>query len=183
MMSVSLDGFMSDVDGGLDWQTIDHELHQFFNDDLRTMGAFLDGRVTYELMTEYWPTADQDPEAPPPVREFAEIWRTMPKIVFSRTLTHAEWNTTIVRDIDPAAIAQLQADTDGDLMVGGGELGASFMRLDLIDELRIYVHPVVLGRGRPAFHPLDAPMPLRLVENRRFGSGVVLLRYERSSPR
>jgi dihydrofolate reductase len=181
MMSVSLDGFMSDVDGGLEWQTIDEELHQFFNDDLRAMGAFLDGRVTYELMAGYWPTADADPDAPAPVREFAQIWRAMPKFVFSRTLTHAAWDTTIVREVDPAAIARWRAEAGGDLMIGGAALGASFMRLDLVDEFRLYVHPVVLGRGRPAFHALDRPIPLRLVETRRFGSGVVLLRYERPS--
>jgi dihydrofolate reductase len=180
MMSVSLDGFMSDVDGGLEWQTIDDELHRYFNDDLRTMGAFLDGRVTYELMAEFWPTADEDPEEAPTVREFAGIWRAMPKIVFSRTLTHADWNTTIVREVDPVAIARLRDESGADLMVGGAELGASFMRLGLIDEYRLYVHPIVLGRGRPAFHALDASIPLRLAETRPFGSGVVLLRYERT---
>jgi len=179
MMSVSIDGFMSDVDGGLEWHVVDEELHRHFNDELRTMGGFVDGRVTYELMAEYWPTADDDPDAPPIVREFAGIWRAMPKIVFSRTLAHADWNTTIVRDLDPDAIARLRAEPGGDLMVGGAALGASFMRLDLIDEYRLYVHPIVLGRGRPAFHALDAPVPLQLVESRRFGSGVVLLRYAR----
>jgi dihydrofolate reductase len=179
MMSVSLDGFMSDVDGGLEWQTIDEELHRHFNDDLRTMRAFLDGRVTYELMAEYWPTADEDPDAPAPVREFAAIWRAMPKFVFSRTLPHADGNPTVKREIDPAAMARWRDEPGGDLMVGGGELGASFMRLDLVDEFRLYVHPIVLGRGRPAFHALAAPIPVRLVETRRFGSGVVLLRYAR----
>lgn len=182
MMSVSVDGFMSDPDGGLDWHLVDDELHRHFNDELRTMGAFLDGRVTYELMAGYWPTADDDPDCTPTEREFAGIWRDMPKIVFSRTLQHADWNTEIVREVDPAAIARLRAEPGGDLGVGGADLGAAFMRLDLIDEYRVYVNPIVLGRGRPAFHPLDAALPLGLAETRAFGNGVVLLRYARRDP-
>ena len=98
MMSVSLDGFMSGPGGELDWHLVDEELHQNFNDELGRMGAFLDGRATYELMAEFWPTADEDPSAPPQIAEFARIWRDMPKIVYSRTLTAADWNATVVRD-------------------------------------------------------------------------------------
>jgi len=182
MMSVSLDGFFEGPGRELDWQLVDGELHQHFNDWLATAGAFLDGRVTYELMAGYWPTADQDPSASPQQAEFARIWRDMPKVVFSRTLGQAGWNTTIVRELVPAQIEALKAQPGGDLVVGGADLAASFLRHDLIDEFRLYVQPVLLGRGRQLFRPMDAKVGLRLAEARPFGSGVVLLRYQRPAP-
>lgn len=179
MMSVSIDGFFAGPDGELDWQLVDEELHTHFNEWLSEAGAFLDGRVSYELMAGFWPTADADPAASPPMAEFAGIWREMPKIVFSRTLDRADWNATVVGDVVPEDIAALKTQTGGDLVLGGADLAATFMRHDLIDEYRIYVHPVLLGRGRPLFRPADLRLGLRLAENRAFGSGVVLLRYER----
>ena len=179
MMSVSLDGYFEGPDRELDWHSVDVEVHQHFNEWLSTAGAFLEGRVIYELMAGYWPTADQDPEASAPTIEFARIWRDMPKIVFSRTLEHADWNTTIVRELVPGKIAELKAQPGGDLVVGGAALAESFRAHDLIDEYRIYVHPVLLGRGRPLFQPSDVTARLRLAEARAFGNGVVLLRYER----
>jgi dihydrofolate reductase len=179
MMSVSLDGFFEGPDRELDWQLVDVELHQHFNEWLATAGAFLDGRVTYELMAGYWPTADQDPGASAPVIEFARIWRDMPKIVFSRTLEQAGWNTTIVRELVPGEIQKLKAQPGGDLVIGGADLALAFRAHDLIDEYRIYVQPVLLGRGRPLFEPSDITARLRLAETRAFGNGVVLLRYER----
>ena len=178
-MSVSLDGYMAAPDGDLGWHLIDEELHSHFNDDLATMSAFLDGRVTYELMAEYWPTADEDPESPPVIVEFARIWKRMPKIVFSRTLEHADWNTTIVRAVVPEEIEALKQGDGGDLVLGGADVATTFVELDLIDEYRVYIHPIVLGRGRPMFHPTDARLDLDLVEHQVFGSGVVLLRYAR----
>lgn len=179
MMSVSLDGYFEGPNRELDWHLVDDELHSHFNEVLGAMDAFLDGRVTYELMAGYWPTADADPDAAAPVAEFARIWRDMPKLVFSRTLEQAGWNSTIVREIDPQAIRELKERSHGDLAVGGAELAAAFRELDLIDELRLYVHPVVLGSGRPLFPPGGARLDLRLVETRAFGNGVVLLRYAR----
>jgi dihydrofolate reductase len=176
-MSVSLDGFMEGPDREIDWHRVDNELHQHFNDELRGAGAFLDGRVTYELMAEYWPTADTDPATPAPVVEFARIWRAMPKIVYSRTLEHADWNTTIVRDVVPQEVRALQTQPGGDLILGGADLSATFLAHDLIDEIRVYVHPVVLGRGKPMFSHADTRRALRLDETRAFGNGVVLLRY------
>ena len=179
MMSVSLDGYFEGPDHDLGWQLVDEELHQHFNDWLGTAGAFLDGRVTYELMASHWPTADQDPAASAQMAEFAGIWRDMPKIVFSRTLEQAGWNTTIVREVDPEEIQKLKAQPGGDLVVGGADLVAAFRAHDLIDEYRIYVHPVLLGRGRLLFQPSDGTTRLNLAETRAFGNGVVLLRYER----
>ena len=182
MMSVSLDGYFEGPDHDLGWQLIDEEVHQHFNEWLGAAGGFLDGRVTYELMASYWPAAGQDPAAPAQVIEFSRIWRDMPKIVFSRTLAQAGSNTTIVRDVDPAQIAELKAQPGGDLVVGGSVLASAFMAHDLIDEYRFYVQPVILGGGRLLFQPSDFRIGLRLAGTRTFGNGVVLLRYERPAP-
>ena len=179
MMSVSIDGYMEGPNRELDWSMIDDELHRHMNGWLAEAGAFLEGRVTYELMQEFWPTADQDPAATPTVVEFAGIWRGMPKVVYSRTLARLDENATVVSDVVPEEVFALKAQPGGDLVVGGGDLGAEFARHDLIDEYRLYVHPVVIGRGKPMLRPSDAKVPLQLVETHTFGSGVVLLRYHR----
>jgi dihydrofolate reductase len=179
MMSVSLDGFMAGPNGELDWHLVDDEVHAHFNEQLGAMGAFLDGRVTYELMAEFWPTVDADPASTGPMVEFARIWRDMPKIVFSTTLESTDWNTTVVRELVVDDMMQLKAQPGGDLALGGADLAASFMRHDLIDEYRLYVHPVVIGRGKPMFQLPDARVNLQLIGTRTFGNGVVLLRYER----
>jgi dihydrofolate reductase len=179
-ISISLDGFIEGPDRDIGWHRVDDELHQHFNEQLRTMGAFLDGRVTYELMAGFWPTADQDPSSSAQVREFAAIWRDMPKIVYSRTLQRAGWNTTIVRDVVREEVLALKAQPGGDLALGGADLAATFRELGLVDEYRLYVHPVLIGRGKPLFPPSDARADLRLAETRAFGNGVVLLRYERA---
>ena len=178
MMSVSLDGYIEGPSRELDWQMVDDELHRHFNEQLSEMGGFLDGRVTYELMAGFWPTADADPSSTPPMVEFARIWRDMPKQVFSTTLERADWNTTVIRDVIPEEILELKAQPGGDLVLGGADLAASFMRLDLIDEYRLYVHPVLIGRGKPLFPPSQTTIVLTLLETRAFGNGVVLLRYQ-----
>jgi dihydrofolate reductase len=104
------------------------------NDWLGKVGAFLDGRVTYELMAGFWPTADADPAASALTAEFARMWRDMPKLVYSRTLDHADWNATVVRDVVPAEIARLKEQPGDALIFGGADLAATFRRLDLIDE-------------------------------------------------
>jgi dihydrofolate reductase len=182
MMSVSLDGFIEGPDRELDWHMVDDELHRHFNKQLSSMGAFLDGRVTYQLMAGFWPTADADPASSAPVVEFARIWRDMPKIVFSTTLERVDWNTTVRRDVSAEEILELKGQPGGDMMLGGADLAAAFMRLDLIDEYRLYVHPIVIGQGKRMFQPAAARTKLRLAETRTFGNGVVLLRYQRSAP-
>jgi len=177
MMSVSVDGFIEGPHRELDWHMVDDELHSHFNEQLRAMGGFLNGRVTYELMARSWPTADTDPSSTGPMIEFARIWRDMPKIVFSKTLQRADWNTTVVRDLVPEEIQKLKAQPGGDLALGGADLAAAFRRHDLIDEYRIYVHPIAIGQGKPLFQRSDARINLRLAETRTFTNGVVLLRY------
>jgi dihydrofolate reductase len=179
MMSVSLDGFIEGPNREIDWHMVDDELHRHFNEQARAMGGFLSGRVTHELMAGFWPTADQDPSSTEPMVEFSRIWRDTPKIVFSKTLDSADWNTTIVREVVPEDIQKLKAAPGGDLSLGGADLAAAFIRHDLIDEYRIYVHPVVIGRGKPLFQPSDAKFVLQLAETRTFGNGVVLLHYRR----
>jgi dihydrofolate reductase len=140
------------------------------------MAAFLEGRVMHELMAEFWPTADRDPSSTPPMVEYARIWREMPKLVFSRTLESAEWNAIVVHDVVADEIEALKAEFGGDLSLGGADLGGAFLAKGLVDEIWLYVHPVVIGEGRPLFAP-GSHVDLRLVETRTFGNGVVLLRY------
>ena len=112
------------------------------------------------------------------MREFAGIWRDMPKIVYSRTLERADWNTTIVREVVPEEVRALKAQPGGDLALGGADLAATFRQHDLIDEYHLYVHPVLIGRGKPLFAAADERTDLRLTGSRVFGNGVVLLRYQ-----
>jgi dihydrofolate reductase len=179
MLSVSVDGFFEGPDHDLGWQLVDDELHRHFNEQLRPMGAFLNGRATYELMAGFWPRADLDPSSSAPMVEFAAIWPEVPKIVFSRTLERADWNATVVRDVVPEEIRRLKAEPGGDMALGGADLAAAFMRHDLVDEYRLYVHPVVLGQGRRLFPAPGPRIDLRLAGTRTFGSGVVLLHYQR----
>lgn len=180
---VSLDGFFEGPDRDISWHQVDHELHQHMNDELGTMGAFLSGRVTWELMAAYWPTADADPDAAPAEREFAGIWREKPKIVYSRTLTEAGWNTEIRREIDPDEIRRLKAEPGGDLVLSGASVAGALRALGLVDEWRLYVAPILIGRGNPVFADTDARTDLRLAGTRTFGNGVVQLRYERTNAR
>jgi dihydrofolate reductase len=180
-MTVSLDGFMSGPDGEIDWHVVDEEQHQHFDDELRKADAFYEGRVVYQLMESYWPTADQDPGASPAEREFAGIWRAMPKVVFSRTLEPDDLgpNAELVREVDADDVRERLARLDGHVIVGGANLAAAFAEQDLVDEYRTYVAPVLIGRGRPAFPTVDRRTSLRLLETRTFGNGVVLLRHGR----
>jgi len=178
-MSVSLDGFIETPNRELDWVIVDEELHNFFNDQAREMGAFLYGRRLYEVMVAYWPTADTNPSAPAYEVEFARIWKDKPKIVFSKTLDKVEWNSRLVRDNIAEEITKLKAQPGKDLGLGGPTIASTFMQLGLIDEYQLIVNPVVLGGGTPFFPALLNPINVRLVETRTFGAGVVLLRYQR----
>jgi dihydrofolate reductase len=181
-MSVSLDGFMEGPDHDLSWHLITEEWHTYVNGTLRPLSAFLHGRVVWDLMVDYWPTADQDPDSPEPIKEFAAIWRDKQKIVYSRTLPQTElpWNTTVVRDVVPAEVNALKEQPGGDMAVGGTQLASEFLRHDLIDEFWIYVHPVIVGNGTRMFEPTGSQLALELLETRTFGNGVVLLRHARA---
>jgi len=181
LLNVSLDGFVETPDHGLDWTIVDDELHQWFNDQTRQLAASLYGRGLYELMSDYWPTAQSDPSATETEREFAQIWLDMPKIVFSSTLERVDWNSRLVRGDIGEELARLRDEFDGDLDVGGATLAASFIRRGLVDEYRLVVHPVVLGSGTPFFPSLDRRIPLRLTESHVFRSGATYLAYTRAT--
>src|SRR4029453_11967176 len=123
MMSVSVDGFIEGPNREIDWHMVDDELHPPFNEQAAAMGGFLSGRVTHELMAGFWPTADEDPASTEPMVEFARIWREKPKIVYSKTLDRADWNTTVVRDVVVEDVQKLKEQPGGDLSLGGGDLG------------------------------------------------------------
>lgn len=176
-LNVSLDGFIETPDRSLDWATVDEELHQWFNDQARSLDATLYGRRMYELMSAYWPTAEDDPAATDVEREFAAIWKPMPKIVFSSSLGSVEHNARLVRGSVEDVLGDLRREFTGDLDVGGPNLAEQFVRRGLVDEYRLIVHPVVLGAGTPFWPPLDRPQRLRLIETRPFASGALLLSY------
>jgi dihydrofolate reductase len=179
-LNVSLDGFIEDANGSLDWSDPDEELHRFFNEQERGFGLQLYGRRIYETMAGHWTTAHTDPSAPAYEIEYARIWQSIPKIVFSKTLQHVGENARLVRDNLAEEVSALKAQPGRDMVVCCAGLAESFMRLGLIDEFRPVVHPVVLGGGKPMFPAMDSMISLRLMETRRFGSGAILLRYERA---
>ena len=177
MLNVSLDGFVETPDHSLDWANVDEELHTWFNDQTRTVDASLYGRRMYELMADYWPTAEADPSATDVEREFASIWMPMPKVVFSTSLKRVDHNARLVQDDVGAVLDDLRREFDGDLDVGGPNLAGQFVRRGLVDEYRLVIHPVVLGAGTPFWPELDAPLRLRLVDTRTFGSGAEVRSY------
>ena len=179
-MSVSLDGFVAPPDGSLDFAHVDEELHEVFNEEARSVATMLHGRRMYELMAAYWPTADQDPNAPPVMRDFARIWRDKPKIVFSKTLDKVDWNSTLIRGDVVDEVRRLKQQPENDMDIGGPTVVAPLIDADLIDEYRMYVNPVVLGAGLPYLPPLAQHLELRLLEMRRFAGDVVYLRYQRT---
>src|SRR5438132_14401850 len=140
---MSLDGYFEGPGGELDWHSVDEELHQYFNDVLAPMSVFIDGRVNYELMASYWPHADEDPSATVQEREFARIWRDMPKLVYSRTLQHAGWNATILREVVPEDIQQLKQQPGGDMVVGAANFAPTFPRDGLTHGNPIHLQPVL----------------------------------------
>jgi dihydrofolate reductase len=175
-MGISLDGFIEGPEQDISWHRVDEELHRHMNEELGLLGGFLGGRVTHELMAGYWPNAGTDPSSSAIEVEFARIWLGMPKFVYSRTLQQADWNTTIIREVVPEEVRELKAQAGGDLALSGADLAAAFMRQGLIDEYRVYVHPVIIGAGKPLF-PADVTVDLDLVDTHRFGNGVVMLHY------
>jgi dihydrofolate reductase len=176
----SLDGYIEDRDGRFDWAEPDEEVHAFVNDLERPVGTHLLGRRMYDVMV-YWETLGLDGQ-PPPIRDFAEIWRAADKIVYSRTLeTVSSARTRIERDFDPEAVRELKAASDRDLAVGGPELAAHAFRAGLVDEVHLFVAPIVVGGGKAAL-PADVRIELELLDERRFGNGMVHLRYRTRPP-
>jgi dihydrofolate reductase len=172
----SLDGYVADEHGKFDWSMPDEEVHAFVNDLERPIGTYLYGRRMYEVMVvwENWPAfADEGPV----VRDFGELWQAADKIVYSRTLTApASARTRIERIFDPEAIRQMKASAARDIGVGGPHLAAEALRAGLVDELHLFLSPIVVGGGTQAL-PGDLRCELELLDERRFGNGVVYLSY------
>jgi len=177
-MGISLDGYIAGPGDEIDWGAPDEELHRFHNKQARDTTVHLYGRRLYETM-RYWDTAEEDPSLGETEREFAQIWKAAPKVVFSKTLDAVEGNATLRREVVAAEIAALKEQSAGNLAVGGAGLAATFIRLDLIDEYHVFINPVVLGAGTPFFPQAGIPLELELLEARKFGSRVVYLRYQR----
>jgi dihydrofolate reductase len=172
----SLDGYVADEDGNFDWAAPDEEVHAFINELERQAGTQLYGRRMYEVLA-YWENVPDLADQPPHVRDFAEIWQAADKIVYSRTLETAPTaRTRIERDFDPAAVRRLKAEAARDLTVGGPELAAQAIRAGLVDELHLFLAPVVVGGGNRAL-PNGIHLELELLDERRFASGFVHLRY------
>jgi dihydrofolate reductase len=172
----SLDGYVADEEGNFDWAAPDEEVHSFVNDLERPVGTYLYGRRMYEVMV-YWETAHTLADQPPIIRDFTEIWQAADKIVYSRALeTAASAKTRIERDFDPETVRRLKASAERDLTVGGPDLAAQAIRAGLVDEFQLLVAPVVVGGGQRAL-PDEVRLKLQLLDERRFGSGVVYLNY------
>jgi dihydrofolate reductase len=172
----SLDGYVADEEGNFDWAAPDEEVHSFVNDLERPIGTYLYGRRMYEVMRA-WETMDTGPGQPPVVQDFAKIWQAADKIVYSRTLETAPGaRTRIERDFDPEAVRQLKTSAAHDIGVGGPELAAQAIRAGLVDDFHLFVGPVVVGGGKPSL-PSDVRFKLELLDEHRFGSGVVHLHY------
>jgi len=172
----SLDGYVADEAGSFDWSVPDEEVHAFINDLERPIGTYLYGRRLYEVMVA-WETIDTGPDQEPVMRDFAAVWRAAEKVVYSRTLeTVTSARTRIERVFDPDKVRRMKATAGRDITVGGPELAAQALEAGLVDECQVFVSPMVVGGGKQ-FLPDGLRVKLELLDERRFGNGVVYLRY------
>ncbi len=169
----SLDGYVEDEEGKFDWAAPDEDVHAFVNDLERSVGTYLYGRRMYETMV-FWETAEDEQ---PFIRDFAEIWRAADKIVYSKTLESVSSDRTrLERDFDPDAVRQLKETAGRDTTIGGPALAAQAIRAGLVDEYHFFLVPVLVGGGKRAL-PDGVRKELELLDERRFASGVVFVRY------
>jgi dihydrofolate reductase len=178
--TASADGYIEDAGGSFDWTAPDDEVFRFVIDLLRPVGTYLFGRRLYETML-YWETARTLPDQPPLAQEFAAIWEAADKIVFSATLgSVSSPRTRIERKFDPGLVAQLKSAAGHDMVVGGADLAGQAIKAGLVDELRLFLVPVIVGGGKRAL-PDGARSDLELLDTRRFAGGAVYLRYRPTS--
>jgi dihydrofolate reductase len=172
----SLDGYVEDANGRFDWAAPDEEVHAFVNDLERSIGTHLYGRRMYETMV-YWETMGTGAARAGVASDFAGIWRAADKIVYSRTLQDvSSARTRIERELDPEAVRALKRSASRDVSVGGAQLAAQVLGWGVVDECHLFLNPVAVGAGKPAF-PLASPLRLELLSERRFAGGVVHLHY------
>lgn len=180
LATCSADGFVEDAGGNFDWTDPSEEVHAFINELVRPVGTYLHGRRMHETMT-YWDTVPMGEDMAPVEREFAEIWHATDTVVYSRTLSEVTTpRASLEREFDPAAVRQMKEREGRDLGIGGAELAAQALAAGLIDELYLFVAPVLLGAGKPAL-PADARHDLELLDQRGFANGTVFLHYGVSS--
>jgi dihydrofolate reductase len=171
----SLDGYVADESGKFDWAAPDEEVHAFVNDHEREIGTYLCGRRLYEVMA-FWETVVVE-AVPPVIADYADIWRSADKVVFSSSLeAPTTARTRIERHFDPETVRRWKAEASRDLSVGGAELAGAALRAGLVDECRLFLNPVVIGGGNPAL-PGHLRIGLELLDTRRFTNGVVYLHY------
>jgi dihydrofolate reductase len=177
---VSVDGLFADTKGEIDWHNYDDEMGAHSVEQLKSLGALIFGRTTYELMASYWPTPDGVKSEP----VVAGIMNTLPKIVFSETLKGVEdgplWkNVTVFHEIKPEEIIKMKEHEGGDIAIfGSGTIVQQFTNLGLIDEYRLIVNPLILGNGKPLFRDMKNKLNLKLLNTRVFKNGNVLLCYQ-----
>lgn len=181
-MNVSVDlkiEYAPGENGGGNWMRIGESLHREFNARARALSQMVQGRKVYDIMEGFWPSARDDASLPDFLREYGEIWTSTPKLLVSRTRADAGHNTRVIGPGGDAvaALAELRAQAEGDIGVGGATVATQLLRAGLLDELMLFVHPVVLGAGRPLFDDHDFPIELDLLEHRAFDQGVTLHRY------
>jgi len=182
-MSTSLDGFFEGLNHDITWHHVDEEVKKFAIDQLRETDTILFGRRTYQLFEDFWPKAADDPTTSKDDLEIAHLINNINKVVFSKTLAGVEenrnWkNVRLVNEVNPEEINRWKQQPGRDLSVGGNDLAASLAQSGLIDEFRIMVNPVALGKGKRLFHGMDEKLNLKLLGTRIFKSGNVLLCYE-----
>ena len=176
----SLDGFVEDAGGNFDWAAPDEEVHAFVNDLERPVGTYLYGRRMYETMA-VWDTMPLDDE-PEVIRDFAELWRAADKVVYSRTLADvATGRTRLERELDVDAVRELKRDSARDIGIGGPELAGQALAAGVIDEIQLFLTPVLVGVGKHSL-PTTAELHLELRDERRFRNGTVFLRYGVTAP-
>lgn len=173
---VTLDGFFEGPNQDIGWHHVDEEFNQFAIEQTSSVDTILFGRVTYEGMASYWPTSAAITDDP----VIADLMNRLPKIVFSRTLQKAEWNNTrLIKDHIAEEITKLKQQPGKDLAIfGSANLLSTLVQMDLVDEHRIMVNPVVLGSGTPLFQGVNEPIELKLLKTKTFDSGNVLLYYQ-----
>jgi dihydrofolate reductase len=171
----SLDGYVADADGNFDWSMPDPDVHRAVNDIERSVGTALYGRRMYEVLV-WWETLDTTGEADYIV-DFAELWRAADKVVYSRTLEAvASARTRIEREFDPEAVRRMKSEREKDLSIGGPGLAAEALCAGLVDEIHLFLSPVIVGGGTPAL-PDGVRIDLELLDERRFANGVVHAHY------
>ncbi|HEX3540501.1 MAG TPA: dihydrofolate reductase family protein [Acidimicrobiales bacterium] len=172
----SLDGYVADENGNFDWAAPDEEVHAFVNDLERPAGTYLYGRRMYEVM-RYWETAPTAGDEPDAGHDYARIWQAADKVVYSTTLpTVSTARTTLERTFDPAAVGAMKAAATANISVGGPHLAAAALAAGLVDECHFFLTPAVVGGGTRSL-PDGVKFRLELLDEHRFGNGVVHLHY------